>query len=766
MTDQKTSSAAFWKTALKDRIPPDWGKEIDHFETEMLLKKEGKLEDRVFAESRLRRGVYGQRYDNGFRHDGKESRPIPYPQAALTKGPSTLWDAPGMLRIKIPYGKVTPEQMDVFAELAEEYSDAICHVTTRQDIQLHFTHIEDMPSQFRRLAAVGITTQEACGNSVRNVTGCPYAGVCSDESFDTTPYSEALFRFLLGHPDIQDFGRKFKIAFSGCKDHACAVTNFHDLGLIARVKTEAGKKRRGFEFYVGGGLGTVPFQAALFSDFVPEEELLPLTQAVCRVFARYGEKKKRNRARIKFLVSDWGIEKFKAAVLEERAKLPPDPQWAALISDLHAGEERPLHALDARDILPQAQDVAAIAQSPAYRAWRAQNVRLQPQAGYGVATVMLPLGDATSNQMRALADLARRFVGSAVRTTVEQNLAFRWVRERDMPAFYEALTNIDLAGAGASSIVDVTSCPGTDTCKLGVSSSRGLAGKLRVYLGEQNYAADEAVRNLHIKVSGCFNSCGQHHVADIGFYGASRKVGDYMVPHFQLVLGGEWEGNAAAYGLAVVALPSKVIPQAVDRLVSLYRDGHEKGESFRAFVERVGKVAIKKSLDDLVELPSHDIAPDYYVDWGGVREYSKKDIGVGECAGEVVSLVDFGLKAADREVFEAQICFEKKEYAQAVQGAILAMVYAAQGFVKLENVDISADPKTVAREFRSRFCDNQRFHDPFAGDKFANYFFRAVEGDGVPATPDRARKLIEEAQLFIEASHSFNARMGDSPPSS
>src|SRR4051794_17779963 len=256
-----------WKEKLQGRIPQDWAREIDNFEAQMLLRKQGKIEEKVFAETRLRRGTYGQRYDNGRRHDGIQTQELPY--QALTKGPDTMWDAPGMQRIKIPFGGVNPEQLRVLADLAEEYSDNICHITTRQDIQLHYVHIEDVPDIFRRLAAVGITTREACGNSVRNVTACPLAGVCHTESFDVTPYAKATAFYLLGHPDTQDFGRKFKIAFSGCEQNACALVSLHDLGGIAAIRNG----KRGFELYVGGGLGAVPHQAKLFTEFLPEEEL-------------------------------------------------------------------------------------------------------------------------------------------------------------------------------------------------------------------------------------------------------------------------------------------------------------------------------------------------------------------------------------------------------------------------------------------------------------------------------------------------------------
>src|SRR5579864_7297792 len=297
-------SNSLWAERLAGKIPEHLAREIDIFETEIALRKQGKIDERLFAETRLRRGVYGQRYDNGQRHNGKAAQKLSYPSGDLTKGPSTMWDAPGMQRIKIPAGGLDAAQLETMADLAEEYSDGIAHVTTRQDFQLHYIHIEDTPSVMRRLAAANITTREACGNSVRNVTACPYAGVCADESFDVTPYARALSRFLLGHPDCQSFGRKFKPAFSGCAQHACGLTSLHDLGLIAktRVNTSTGREELGFEMYVGGGLGAVPYHAKLLDSFVPPEELLPLTQAIARVFARLGEKKNRNRARIKFLV--------------------------------------------------------------------------------------------------------------------------------------------------------------------------------------------------------------------------------------------------------------------------------------------------------------------------------------------------------------------------------------------------------------------------------------------------------------------------------
>src|SRR3954468_24934026 len=322
--------ATTWKEKLTGQVREDWAREIDIFETQIELRKKGKVEEKLFAETRLRRGTYGQRYDNGQRHDGETTQTLRFPSGELTKGPVTLWDAPGMQRIKIPFGAMTADQLDTVAALAEEYSDRILHVTTRQDFQLHFVHIDDTPDLMRRLAAAGITTREACGNTVRNVTACPIAGVCREESFDISPYAHAVTYFLLGHDDTQDFGRKFKVAFSGCKGNPCGLVTFHDIGCIATVRDGV----RGFEFYVGGGLGSVPQTAQLFDDFLPPEELLLMCQAVSRVFARLGERANRARARLKFVVKKLGLEEFKKVVLEERAKLRPDPRRDAFLADL------------------------------------------------------------------------------------------------------------------------------------------------------------------------------------------------------------------------------------------------------------------------------------------------------------------------------------------------------------------------------------------------------------------------------------------------
>src|SRR2546425_1575872 len=640
-----------WKEKLAGRMDPLLAEEIDVFETQMVLRRQGKLDEKIFAETRLRRGCYGQRYDNGHRHDGIRTQQLSL--SDVTKGPETLWDAPGMQRIKIPFGGVTPNQLDTLAEVAEEYSDGVLHVTTRQDFQLHYVHIDDTPALMRRLAAVGITTREACGNSIRNVTACPLAGVCRDEVFDVTPYAKASSRFLLGHPDAQGFGRKFKIAFSGCCERACGLVNMHDMGGIAVARTENGMEKRGFEVYVGGGLGAVPHDAKLFDPFLSEEELLPTAQAIARVFARLGEKKNRAAARIKFLVAKLGIEEFRRLVLEERKTMVPDPRWTGYLPEVAEFKENPLK-----------EPVPLNGQRPeGFEKWYSTNVYRQKQAGYGVATITLPLGDLTSSQMRQLADLARRFTGDNVRTTVEQNIVLRWVSEADLPELYRELVRMGLGEPGAGTIVDVTACPGTDTCKLGIASSRGLAAEIRTRLAAKLFTLDEAVKNLHIKISGCFNSCGQHHISDLGFYGTSRTIGNRKVPHFQVVLGGKWEDNAGAYGLAIGTVPSKSIPEVIERITGRYVRDRNGNETFQEFIKRIGKQELRGMLENLMQVPAYEKDRSFYSDWGDPREFTIGDLGMGECAGEVVSAAQFDLADAERLVFESQLHLDSGDYA-------------------------------------------------------------------------------------------------------
>ena len=465
----------------------------------------------------------------------------------------------------------------------------------------------------------------------------------------------------MGHPDTQDFGRKVKVAFSGCEQNPCGLVTMHDMGAIAKTKVVDGQARRGFAFYVGGGLGSVPYKAKLFDEFLPEEELLPTMQAISRVFARLGEKRNRARARIKFLIAHLGIDEFRKLVLEERQKLPPDPRWTDFLATVNEQGEQPLHA---------GVSLNGHQRPEGFDAWYATNVYKQRQPGYVAATVTLPLGDASADQLRALADIARRFVKDTLRTTVEQNILFRWVSEADLPEFYQAIKAIGLGAADAATIVDVTSCPGTDTCKLGIASSRGLARELRYRLGEKSLELDEAVKNLRIKVSGCFNSCGQHHIADIGFYGINRNVKGFQVPHFQVILGGKFHDNAGEYGVPIGAVPSKRVPEAVLSITEFYL---RQREGMNASKSSSGASARRRSR--ICSKISPRFRPMKWIGLitaiGAIRANSLwSDMGVGECAGEVVSQAEFTLAASERELFEAQLLLDAGQLAGGGEGRL------------------------------------------------------------------------------------------------
>jgi sulfite reductase (ferredoxin) len=358
----------------------------------------------------------------------------------------------------------------------------------------------------------------------------------------------------------------------------------------------------------------------------------------------------------------------------------------------------------------------------------------------------------TSAQARSLAQLVRRFTGEdTMRLTVEQNLSLRWLPEAEIANLHRELAALGLAEHGAGEVRDIVACPGTDTCKLGISSSRGLAAALEKRLAARDLPED--VRKLHIKASGCFNSCAQHHVADIGFLGVSRNVGGRRVAHFQLVVGGEWARNGGSYGLAVGAFPSKRVPEVVERVADFWLRERQPGERLQAFIQRVGRARLKTLLDDLREVPSYEADPSFYRDWGDAREYTIGDMGVGECAGEVVDSAQFGLAASEREVFEAQLALEAGDVRRAAELAYRAMLSAAKALVVTENIDIGDDPEHIVSEFRTRFCDTTLFYDRFAGAKFAMYLFHTHE-DKRPATDvGSAHHRIEEAQLFIEAAH-------------
>jgi sulfite reductase (ferredoxin) len=578
---------------------------------------------------------------------------------------------------------------------------------------------------------------------VRNVTACPYSGVCSDETFDVTPYAKAMAYFLLRHPDAQNFGRKFKIAFSGCRQHACGLAMMHDIGAIAAVREENGRTRKGFTVYLGGGLGAIPHQAKLYSDFVPAEDMLPMAQAVARVFARLGEKKNRAKARMKFLVAKLGMDEFANLIREEREKLPPDPRWTEYLTEAEGFEERPLKPPSE---LPKA------ARSADFDTWRRLSVRPQAQPGYSMVTIFLPLGDIAAWQLRNLATLCRKYVNDTVRTTVDQNLLVRWVANVDLPSFYEDLKSLDLTTAGAHGMANVTACPGTDSCKLGIASSRGLAAVLheKFQNGMREYGERE---DLKIKISGCFNACGQHHIADIGFFGSSRRVGSHVAPIFQVVLGGTTKNNAASFGLSMGKVPSQDIPKVVEKLTDMYTHERQGTETFAEFTARVGKVRIKEVIDPFDKLPDYSEKPEYYRDSRQPWDYFMST-GVGECAGEVVTQAEFLLEDADRMMFSATLYLEKGQLEEAASIAFQGMKEAANGLLSTKGLLLSDNYDTVG-EFRKHFAETGEFLP-----MICEYFFRAAEEGSQNLTEEQAHQRVEEATLFVEEAHGRYSRMG------
>ncbi len=693
-------------------IPADVAREIEIYEIQLDRFQAGQVEEATFTEFRLRRGVYGQRDDRS-----------------------------QMIRVKIPFGGLTAAQLEMLADVAEEFSDNIIHITTRQDVQYHYVDINTTTELMRRLASVDITTKEACGNVVRNVTACPLSGVCHDETFDVTPYSKALSAFLLGHPDAENFGRKFKIAFSGCEEHACGLANMHDIGAVAAVKEVDGEVKRGFKLYVGGGLGAVPHQAKVFDDFVPAEELLPISQSICRVFTRLGERRNRNKARLKFVIAKHGIEEFRKLVLEDRETLRHDSEWTAYLDNLDAYDESPLK--------PPTQ-LNGTTKPEGFEEWYQSNVQLQSQPGYAFVTITLPLGDITADQTRALADISRKYVKDTIRATVEQNIVLRWVTMTDLPALYRELKAIGLGDPGAESMVDITACPGTDSCKLGVSSSRGLAAHLRSHFIEAG--VQNEIKDFRIKISGCPNSCGQHHIANIGFFGSSKRVGGHIAPVYLVLLGGHMIENASSYGLATGKIHANYIPAFIEELTGKYVDEKQDDETFTDYVARLGKVEIKSILSQYDQIPPYDEAPEFYIDTGDTKDYQLKT-GVGECAGEVIALVSMKLEEADRLIYESGLNLEKGKYQDSAELAFDAMIRATDGLLTTVGLQYIDDATTV-NEFRTHFFDPGNF---FAG--FGAHLFKATEEDSSTFDHELAHRRVEEATLFVEESHNVYNRM-------
>ncbi len=577
-------------------IIPILEREFDDFDSEARKFLDGETEETEFIGFRLKQGVYGQR------------------QADVQ-----------MIRVKLPFGGITPEQMDTFADVVEKYAPLVKgHITTRQNIQIHHVPLDDAAKLIREISDAGLSSREGCGNTMRNVTGDPWAGVCEGELFDPTPYAGAYVRYFVRHPTTQLMPRKVKTAFTAT-DEDRAITGIHDVAFLPRVRD--GEK--GFEMRVGGGTSIMPRVAPTLRDFVSADdgEYLKVTEAVMRIFDRQEWlRKNRARARIKVFVDKYGIEELQRQVEEEL-----EGDWVA------ERDFTPDPLLFVDDEEGKAPEAPASYASPngdgsAFDRFRSSNVVPQRQEGFSAIQVKVVRGDLTPEQFRGLGEIMREYSGGYARTTVHQNLVLRWVRDETVYEVWRALDELGLGEAGADEIVDVVSCPGTDSCKLGITSSMGLNAAVRERVNEMQIE-DDLTKRVHIKMSGCPNGCSQHHIANIGFYGASIKVGEHTIPAYVAHIGGNYEGGEVIYGTRLkVRLPAKRVPDAVERWLRMYEAEREGDEEFNAFAERVGAIRFEDEVRELampIEFGLENMS--HFIDWN--RKVPFEVIrGEGECA--------------------------------------------------------------------------------------------------------------------------------------
>ena len=568
--------------------------EIAHFEEQKERFKSGDFEDTPFMRFRLRQGIYGQRQPDR-----------------------------QMVRIKVPFGGLTSHQLEILGDVSEKFAPLKKgHLTTRENVQFHHVPLDETPALMRLIGDAGLTTREACGNTVRNVVAHPSAGVSKHEVFDVTPYAAAYARYFLRHPTTQNMPRKSKTAFSGSEFDE-AMTPFHDVGFVARMRDG----RRGFKIVVGGGLSTMPQMAETLTEFVPVEDFIRHAEAALRVFNRQDEERKNlMKARIKFTIKRLGIEKFRELVDEE---LKGD--WAKKQIDLDSLLFIEDEALDAPPIPenpePEPDD------DERFDRWKSGSAEEQRQNGFNLVYVRVERGDIFAEQWYPLADIAREFAGGRARIDQQQNIVFRWVRTESLYGLYKALDKIGLANTGRETIRDIVTCPGTDSCKLGITSSMGLNKALGEKLDTMDLS-DSLVSNIHIKASGCPNSCGQHHVAAIGFHGAVMKGGGGQVPAYELFLGGASTEGPVRVGYRIRSrIPAKRAPEALEMIVDNYKANRERGEEFNAYMDRVGV----QPFEDMFGPWKAEIGPldrdhiETYMDWGNTALY-KLERGEGECA--------------------------------------------------------------------------------------------------------------------------------------
>ncbi|MDA8148371.1 MAG: nitrite/sulfite reductase [Actinomycetota bacterium] len=582
-------------------IDPEISADITKFDQMLAEHLAGRVDEDGFRVFRLNNGIYGQR-------QGGHNQ---------------------MVRVKVPYGTVTADQLEVLGDIADRYSRGWGHLTTRQNVQFHFVQLEKVSALLRELAAVGLTTREACGDTVRNVMACHLAGACPVEVLDVSPWAEATFRHFLRHPYAQRLPRKFKINFSGCV-RDCGQAMCNDVGVVAVSRLRpSGSVETGFRVFLGGGLGANPHPSQALEDFTAREHLLATIEAVLRTFDHYGNRDNKLRARLKWVVDELGIAEVRRRVLRERRLLVASASWPGGIPRI-VTELGDAPAGTGEHVTPVGMPVtlrSGVDQDP-YQRWRLANVVTGVATGTLSAICRVRLGDVTAEQFRALARIVRD-LGADVRITNRQNLALRGLRSEQLPDLHRRLEAIAMAEPSAELAGDVVSCPGADTCNLAVTQSRGLADDIGRALDAAGLADVGGVR---INVSGCTNSCGQHHVADLGFHGVERRARGRSAPGYQLLVGGHLGDTEAHFGQRVLRLPARTAAEATVRLVGRFAEEREPGETFAVWVQRVGGAkALAGDLRDLDVWPDPTDNPDYYVDFGETGPYSA-EVGEGECA--------------------------------------------------------------------------------------------------------------------------------------
>lgn len=685
-------------------IPAVVKQEIEDFAAEVERLNQGKVGDDDFKRFRLQQGIYGQRQNDV-----------------------------QMIRTKLPFGRVTSDQLECMADFAENYSNGILHITTRQDVQFHFVKLQDVAQGLTDLAAYDITTREACGNTVRNVTACHKSGTCKEELFDVTPYASAISKYLLRQSLTQNLPRKFKISLGGCQ--GCGLGPIHDIGLNARIE----QGRRGFRVLIGGGLGSSPHEAKLLSEFVLAEDLLRTCEAIVRVFDQFGDKRNRNKARFKFVVKKYGIEKIREMVATDFKALA-DKKFPAISPEKERIPEIP-------DFKPNTEFDA----DPEFHNWKTRNSEEQRHPGFYNVQIKLQLGDITSAQARAVSRAASQFAGGLTVTTVHQNLMIPWVKETAFGNIYGELKKIGLHKAGTEELKDMTCCPGSETCNLGITHSRGMINQLTEDI-ENETTDSTALDGLTIKASGCPNSCGQHHIASIGFSGSAKKVNGVLTPHYEVMMGGRISEEGVTYGVHVIKIPAKNVPNAVRRSVDNYKKEKQGNESFVEFFDRKGKEYFADLLADLKDLPDIEASPESYIDYHSHEKFSLDDRGQGECAGAVTDMISDHLSEAERALFQSNKAFEKGLYADCVRQANRSIASSARALLVTEGMDFTDNIETLTK-FESLIVETGIVAESHAG------ITQRFQEDPESADQAKANEKLTESRALVEESQKAHGKM-------